>query len=192
MKTLERTNMGYVLPPPPNPNVFIDELDAAGPIAKKGNTTIDFDSVSQVVGVNGLDAIEVINTFSELWDIVKETLEPNIDKRVNFYEYISKHTVDNDQNPLEILGKKKYENGLSDTISEILQEKSSNYSIHICSPDIPVDNPNWYDIQIRPHGRRPEKLFEISTVYRKPEKDKVEKFVKNREDRIRDIFKILS
>ena len=193
MNALARTNLGYILSPPPKAGIPIGiSLEAGGLIGKKGNTSIFFDSSLQVLAVEGLDYMETINVFSEIIDIIKSTLVPDSDKKVIFYEIISNHNVEIGQSSMKILGKQRFEGGLNESISKILGEEVSNYSIHMCSTSEKIDDPNWFDIQIQPFNRRPDVAFDVITVYRKSEKDMVDKFGKTLEDNLKKIFEFLS
>ena len=192
MNALAKSNMGYVLAPPQNmPTAPIGStFELSGRIAKKNNVVIDFDSLTQVIGVDSQIPSDAINVFSELLDIIKAMLVSNFDEKVLFYELISNHLVDIGQNPLEVLRNHKYEKNLESIFSGILENDISNYSMHFSSPLDTTDDVNWHDIQIQP-SRRADKFFSVVTVYRKSKKQKVDKFVENMEENLRKIFDIL-
>lgn len=105
LSALAKSNRGYVLAPPPKgPQPPIGtSIDWAGTIGKKGNILLDFDSLTQLIGVEGSDPVESVNVFSELLEIIKTSVEPKIDDFLNFYELVSSYTVETGENPLEKL-----------------------------------------------------------------------------------------
>jgi len=190
LNALARTSLGYILAPPPKipPTPIGLSLDWSGIIGKKGNVALEFDSISQIIGVEGSDSAESMSVFSEILDIVKASIEPTIDDYANFYELISNYSIETGEKPLERLGKIKPEGKLDEKIKDIIQEPVSAYSFHICSSDKKIQNTDWFDINIRPTTRRSEKTFDVMTVYRSKDKSKVEKFTSNYDDNIRKIF----
>ncbi|MCH8915847.1 MAG: hypothetical protein IIA82_08415 [Thaumarchaeota archaeon] len=187
---LARTKMDYVLIPPPKtgPTPIGVSLDWNGIIGKKGNVAIQFDSLPQVIGVDGSDLNESINVFLEILDIVKTSIEPTIDENAIFYELLSNYAIETGENPMERLGKIKPEGNLNEKIKNIIQEPVLNYGFHIYSSDKKIQSSDWFDINIQPAARSSEKTFDVMTVYRNKDKSKVEKFVSNHDDYIRKIF----
>jgi len=187
---LAKAKMDYVLIPAPKalPSPMGADLDWTGIIGKKGNVSILFDSVSQIIGVDGSDTTEVANVFLEILDIVKASVESTIDENATFYESYSSYSIETGESPLEKLGKIIPEGGLNEKIKNIIQEPVSNYGFHVYSTDKKIQSSDWFDISIQPATRRSEKTFVVTTVYRNKDKSKVEKFVSNHDDYLRKIF----
>jgi len=193
LKALAQANLGYVLAPPPKvPSIPIGtSLDWSGIIAKKNNVLVDIDSVSQIIGVDSQNPMDTFNVFSEVLDIIRVSLVPNLDEYQFFYELISNHTVETGQNPLEVL--RNYGNSnLENSISEIWEEPLSNYSIHLSSTTNTVNATSWYDIKIQPTTLQSNKIFDVMTVYRAPTKEQVDKFIQNIDEKLSKIFAMLT
>jgi len=190
LNALARTNLGFVLAPPPKTLLtpMGASLDWSGVVGKKGNIGVEFDSLTQIIGVEGSDTTELTNVFSEVLDIVKASLESTIDDYALFYELISNYSIETDESPLERLGKIKPEGNLHEKIKDIIQEPVSTYNFHICSSDKKIQSTEWSDIRIQPATRRSERTFDVMTVYRSKDKSKVEKFTSNYDDNLRKIF----
>lgn len=192
MSTIAKSNLGYVLAPPPKGNAPIGiSADWAGIIAKKGTTLIDFDSVTQLIGVDGADSTECTNVISELLDIIHAWLEPELDEKIQFYELIASHSIQTGKNPLESLRNQKFQNEIESSISQIMGYEYSNFSIHLSSPLNKIDDPTWHDIRIQPQSRRPDKEYDVLTVYRKLKLEQVVKFTNSLEENIAATFKKL-
>lgn len=187
--SLVKMNMGYVVAPPPKtPPVPLGQtLDWAGIVAKKGNILLEFDSSAQIIGTEGSDPIESVNVFSEVIDIVKTTLAPDIDKYAHFYELISNYSIETDEKPLELLGKIDF-SGLNKKITEIIQEPVSTYGYHFCSSNKDIENTDWFDVNIQPTTRRWGKTFDVLTVYRSKDKSKLDTFTTKYDEYIKQIF----
>lgn len=189
LKALAITNLGYVLAPPPRapPTPLGASLDWSGIIGKKGNVSLEFDSVSQIIAVEGSDPTESMNVFSEVLDVVKASISSTLDDNADFYELISNFAIETGESPLEILAKTSQE-GLNEKITNIIQEPVSTFSFHVCTSNKKIESTDWFDINIRPASRRSNKTFDVMTIYRNKDKAKVEKFVSNYDDYIRKIF----
>jgi len=190
LETLTKTNMDYVVSPPPKtpPVPLGQSLDWSGRVAKKGNVFLDFDSISQLIGVEGKEPIESVNVFSEVLDVVKASLEPKLDDHAHYYELISSYSIETGENPLEILGKINPQGELHEKVKEIIKEPVSTYGFHICTSTKKVEDADWFDIHIQPTTRRWNKTFDVMTIYRSKDKSKVDKFTNNYDDYIRKIF----
>jgi len=189
LKNLARTNFGYVLAPPPkavNPPIGAT-LDWSGIVAKKGNISLYFDSLSQILGVEGATSDECINVFSEVLDIIKTT-EPEIDNHAFFYELISNYTIETGKSPLQTMGKIKPEGKIYDTISEMFQIPIATYSLHLFSLGEKIESTSWFDFKIQPVTTKSAKVYDVMVVYRDKEKSKVDKFFTNLEENVRKTF----
>jgi len=189
LETLTKTKMDYVVSPPPKtpPVPMGQSIDWSGRVAKKGNVFLDFDSISQLIGVEGNEPIESVNVFFEVLDIVKASLEPKLDDHAQFYELISSYSIETGESPLERLGKIN-QSGLCEKVKEIIKEPVSTYGFHICTSTKKIEDADWFDIHIQPTTRRWNTTFDVMTVYRSKDKSKVDKFTKNYDDYIRKIF----
>ena len=192
MSSFAHADLGYVLPSPPQGSGSIETFDAAGPIAQKGDVMIDFEPTTQVIGVTGLDEMNTSNVFSEILDIIKTTITLTMEEKIMFYELFVNLTIKTGQNPLELLGKLKFENGINEKISSALGEETTNYGIHVCSSGIVIDDSNWHDINIHPFPRSPDTTFSVAAVYRKSKLEQVIKFGNNFEENIKKFFETIN
>lgn len=189
LNSIAKTNLGYVLSPrPKTPIPMGATLDWSGTIGKKGNVLLSFDSLTQLIGVDGAQIEECGNVFSEVIDIIKTTMEPEIDNNIFFYESVSNYTIETGKSPLEVLGKIKPEGKTYEVISEILQQPVASYSLHLFSPEKKVQSTEWFDFRILPVTLKSEKVYDVTVVRRSKDKSTVDKFLSNLEEFIRKIF----
>lgn len=192
LNALARVNLGYTLAPPPKTPVPVGtNLDWSGVIAKKNNVLVDIDSVSQMIGVDSQNPVDAVTIFSEILDIIRVSLVPDLDEHQFFYELISNHVVEIDQNPLELM-RKHGNSDIIDSVSEILEESFSNYSVHLSSVGNTVNSTTWYDLKIQPTTLQSNKSFDVMTVYRKPTKESIDKFAQNIDQKLHSIFDVLN
>ena len=191
LNNLARTNSGYVLAPPPKTPVgrpMGATLDWSGTIGKKGNVLLSFDSISQIIGVDGTQIEECVNVFSEVLDIIKTTMEPEFDNHAIFYESVSNFSIETGNNPLQVIGKIKPEGKTYDVLSKIFQESIATYSLHLFSPDKKIESTDWFDFKIQPVTLKSEKVYDVMVVNRNKDKSNVDKFLSNLEESIRNVF----
>ena len=190
MGVLAKSNTGYLVSPPPRgprPPVGT-RFDAVGIIARKGNCTIDFDSVTQIIGVEGPDPREVIATLFDVESIIQRDLKLNIEENIRFYEIMSNYQVETGNNPLKVLGNIRQPKEMYDSISGILNEEITNQSIHISSRSDTIETPNWFDISIRPLPNRSSKTYDVMIIFRRSKKGEVAEFLKSIENKISNII----
>lgn len=189
MTAISQSNLGFVLAPPPKGNTPVGtSLDWSGVIAKKGNTLVDIDSVSQVIGVDSIDSLECATVFSEILDIIRAWLEPDLNNKIIFYEFLANNSIKTSKNPLESIRSHKFQNDVEQSITEIIGEDYSAFSIHLSAPLNKIDDPSWYDMKIQPLTRRPDREFDVMSVYRKIDFDKVVTFAKSYDENLVKIF----
>jgi len=189
--SLVKTNSGYVVGPPPQGNVPLGQtMDWAGMMAKKGKNMIFFDSLTQVIEVEGSNIIESNTVFSEVLEILKGTLEPDMTKNAQYYELSSNYSVETGERPLNRLGKIEF-GGLNEKIKEIIHEPVSTYGFHFCSANSEIESTEWFDFNIQPTTRRYDKTFDVMTVYRSNDKLNVDKFASNYDGYLKKIFEAL-
>lgn len=190
ISVLATANLGYALAPPPR-GLSTGTAEPAREIAMKGNTMVDIDLGKQIVGTSGTNSYEVGNVFAEIYDVIEATLVPDLKEKVTFFEVLSNYSIAVEENTLATFEKHKYENNIEQEISDILDEKLGNYSIHLCSNEKLVDSDDWFDIHILPSGRRSSRELDIFIVCRKPDKKKVEKVLENMDNNLSKIVKTL-
>ncbi len=189
MFSLNQMNLGYqLLPPPPRGNIPIGvKADWGGPIAKKGNTVITVDSLPQILGVEGSSPEEVSDVYSEMEEIVKNTLAKDLDSHLFFYELVLNYSVQSKKSPISLIRKIKPENNLYTKIGTIFGEEIASFSLHLSSTT-EIEDSHWFDLRIQPVTTKSNTTFDIVAVYRDKDKSKVDKFTKNVEDYLEKII----
>lgn len=189
MLNLNQMNLGYqLLPPPKTPNIPIGiKADWNGPIAKKGTAIIDIDSLVQVLGSESPSPEEASDVYSEVEEIIENTLAKNFDSHIRFCELVSTYTIQVKNSPLSTIRKIKPENDLYGKISKIVDEDVVSFAIHFSSTT-EIEDDHWFDLKIQPVITKSDSTFDVMVVYRDKNKTKVDKFARNVEDIIQKTF----
>lgn len=166
------------------------KVDISGSLARKGQAVVSIDSASQVVSAQGPNPWEVSTIFEELDRIINKDLSINIRQNTMYFECASAYHIVATTNPLKTMSKIKQPD-LYPKLAKILQQDVVNYSLHICSPSGTVNQPDWFDMTIRPVGSKSDTTYEVITVFRKREKAAIAQFLTNIEERINAIISML-
>jgi len=178
INALARSNTGYMVAPRRGPTPPLgSRLDAVGPIARKGETTIDFDYVSQIIGVNGSNPREVTATLAEVESIIRDDLKINIDENIRFYESSSNYQVNTGKNPLKELAKITAPKDLYSSLSDILGMPIAAQALHISQKSETIENPEWFDMDIKPLPHRATYLYDVTTIFRRLTRSPVVEFL---------------
>ena len=190
LSELAKLKVGYTLGAPPRAGkVPIGaKLDWNGPVAKKNNVTIEFDSLVQVIGAEGKIPHDITSVFAEIIEIAKSNLGLNLEENTRFFEVNFNYSVETGKNPLTVLSKIKPEGELFDSLKEILHANVSTYALHFCNKNETVETADWFDIRIQPIAPRSTSLFDVLGIYRNKDLSKIVKFTNDIESSITKIF----
>ncbi len=192
MNALARSNLGYVIAQTPRVKVPIGaKFDAVGLIARKGGTGVDFDYVSQIIGVEGLDPREVVATMAEVENIIQNELRINVEENVRFYEASSNYQVETGKNPLKILAQIKPPKEFYDSIGKILGISITTEAIHIAAISDTIESSEWFDMYIRPLPNRSSTVYDVTTIFRRPTREPVAEFLSAIEVTTTKLFDII-
>ncbi len=173
--TLVKGGYTPTIPPQPRPPRGV-RLGFAGPIARKGETTIDTNDERGILGATSPSPALAVQSLNELLQLIKSNLGIDLDKTVTFYEMIGHMDIDTDQNPLEKIGQIHKENTSLKEFSEILGKDVSVFSLRLIPRNEIPNQTEWLDITIEPDIIKTTSTYNVSAVYRSPDKSKVQKF----------------
>jgi len=171
------------IPPPPTRIVF------SGDIARKGETTIIFESDIGEIGVVGRSLQEVTNSFKELANIIKSELSVNLYENVRFYWYVMHYKIDTGKIPRNEITKAENKDYIA-RFSEVLGEDITSFSIRLAPKGAIPNQESWFDIAIEPDIMN-DKLYHVGVVFRSPDRDKTETFVKDLENTLLKLIEVI-
>lgn len=171
------------LPPPPSRLIF------SGEIARKKDTVIIADSEAGQIGVVSKSLIDATNSFNDLIKIVKEEIGVNLSDKVKYFEIVAHYKLDTGKTPLKEIQKAENKEFVS-KVAAILGENLSTYSIRLAKKDSSSNEIDWIDIAFEPDMVY-ENNYHAGIVFRNPNKDKTETFVKDLESNILKILKLI-
>jgi hypothetical protein len=166
------------------------KIDISGVLARKGQVVVNVDTNSQTIAAQGPSPWEVAAIFDELDRILNTELSINTRENSKFFECSSSYNIIPTNSPMRSMSKIDRPE-LNSKFASILDQDITNYSLHICSPAKTVNQPNWFDMEIRPVGNKSDTTYELFSVFRKTEKTVVSNFLHSIEEKIRNIIRTI-
>ena len=160
-----------------------------GDIARKEETTVIAESDSGRIGVVGRSLQEVKASFEELANIIDSELGISLHENVRFYWYIVHYKIDTGKTPCNEIPKTENKDYIA-RFSQILGEDLSLFSIRLAPKDAIPNRESWFDIAIEPDVMR-EKLYHAGVVFRSPNRDKTERFVRDLENTLLKLIAVI-
>lgn len=179
----ELSPAGGRIPPPPA------RISYSGDIARKGETTVRFDSDSGEIGVFARSLQEVTDSFEELTKVINSELGVSLHENVRFYWCIVHYKVDTGKTPLNEIAKAENKKYIA-KFSEILGKDVSSFSIRIAPKHVIPNQESWFDIAIEPDLMN-AKLYHLGVVFRSPDRGKTETFVRDLENTLLKLIEVI-
>ena len=152
-------------------------VGGAGTIAKRGDVSIIADSGRRFIGVDGKSPMDVVSSFEELTQILKDELWVDVQAQSAYYEFIARLNVLAHGNAVLAAGKFFQNLKGVQSLASIIGESASLFTIRLIpTGELPGDK-EWFDIRIEPDVSRPENAFIVEIVYRKTSYNQVKGFV---------------
>ena len=152
----------------------------SGDVARKGETSVVFESDSGSVIVVGRSLQEVKESFQELARVIDSELGVNLHENVKYYSYSVHYKVDTGKTPRDEIAKAENKDYIA-RFGQVLGKDLSSFSIRLAPKDAIPNQENWFDIVIEPDVMN-DKLYHAGIVFRNPNKGKTERFVKDLEN----------
>lgn len=164
--------LGYSLLQPLPPRIFKASFGGSGPLAVKGNITVDVNTEKCVVGVSSPDPSICLVEFERIDAKLKERFE--ILRVVDFYELLVELEVElTNKLPLQCMQELIGENKVLEILSKALNEKLKPFGFRAIKADALPNEPEWIEIELVPNIQRVTSALLISIVYRSREFEKV-------------------
>lgn len=196
LPSLGYTVLPQVLQALPGPGMIeITHMTASGPIARKGNLIVDINSDKGFIGVGSSSApgikisiADIESAFNEIERAVCDNFDINQNTDIWFYEMLAKFDCEVKNNIL----KNKFTNKtLLTRLGNIIGKEVTLYGIRLVPSGAVPNQEEWFDITIQPHIYRPNKIYQISVIYRSPDRNDVLTKFKNLETTLSKIIEEL-
>ncbi len=164
-------------------------VEIEGQIGKKEGLTVDCQIDRQIIGVNSDDTEKLLSAFDKLDKSISTELGQELSENSQFYETIIQFTIKTGKNPMEILAKLRGKYPLSETISDIIGENASPFTLRYSATGKPIQTTDWFEYRIEPLVQRATTTYYSSFVFRNKDKNKVLEIVKKSQDMAVQIVK---
>jgi len=179
----ELSSVGERIPSPPA------RIRFSGDVARKGETSVIFESESGVVAVVGKSLQEVKDSFEELARVIDSELGVNLHGNIKYYSYNVHYKVDTGKTPRNEIAKAENKDYIA-RFGQALGKDLSSFSIRLVPKDAIPNQENWFDIAIEPDVMN-DKLYHVGVIFRNPNKGKTERFVKDLENALLRLIGII-
>ena len=164
--------LGYTIIAQLPPKGFKVSVGGSGPVAIKGNVTIDVNTDRLIVGVSSPKPEECINEFAIMEKAV--TSRFNSLKKPYFYELLTELEIEsNGVEPMKFLQRLSRENVIVKKLSSALGEPLFIFGYRLAKENSSPEDTEWVDIEIIPYLIRPHSSIYVSIVYRSSERERV-------------------
>lgn len=152
------------------------KIVAGGNIAEKliDRLTFRMDPDRGIITIVGQEVNIVIDNFSNFEKHVKDKLNLSLEKDALFYEFVGEGSANTGSDPTKVVAKLYEESKLLPKISEIVGFPAANFGIRIVEQKQYVNETKWFEYKIEPLIIKPNTSYQISVVYRHPERAEVE------------------
>lgn len=170
-------NKGYSVTVELPPAGIGGRVGGAGTIAKRGDVSIIADSERRFIGVDGKSPMDVVSSFEELTQILKDELWVDVQAQSAYYEFVTRLKVLAHGNAVLAAGKFFQNLKGVQSLASIIGESASLFTIRLIPTGKLPGDKEWFDIRIEPDVSRPENAFIVEIVYRKADYNRVKGFV---------------
>jgi len=172
--------------PIPSPPI---RIGFTGDIARKGETTVIIETDSGEISVTGRSLQKVKTAFEELTDLIKRELGVSLDLNIKYYLCHLHCKTDTGKIPRDEIAKAENRDFFS-RLGQVLGVDVAPFSIRLCPKGAIPNHENWFDISIEPDTVN-EKMYHLGVVFRSPDKEKTETFVRDLESNILKLIKVI-
>src|SRR5437899_6965889 len=141
-------------------------LGIVGVLAQKGENLVTFDPDRQIIAVDGVSAMDVLSSFKEIEEIIREEIQVDISDSVRFYEIISEHQITTNKSPKKVLENLPGLSELSAKISGFIGVDVSPFGLRLGSRGKNPNQEEWMDIRVEPVIVKADSQYYVAVVYR--------------------------
>jgi hypothetical protein len=180
---------GYELAPVrniPSPPIRVSFF---GEIARKGEITVNIETESGEIEVVGRSLLGAKDSFEEFAEIIKSELGIGLHSDVRFYSCSVHYKIHTGRIPRIEISKAENQDYI-DQLGRVLREDVSLFSIRLTPKEAVPNAENWFDISIEP-DIVDDTLYHVGVIFRSSDRERTEKFVKNLENNILKLIKVI-
>jgi len=171
------------VPPPPTRVRF------SGEIGRKGETAVEVESDGGDIWVVGRSLQEAQSSFEELVKVVDSEIGVLLHDNVKFYWAMGHYRIATGKAPHSEIAKVENKECVNQ-FSKIIGQDLSSFSIRLGSKNATPNDATWTDIAIEP-DTIDERLYHVGVAFRNPDKETTETFVKDLENRLLRLIKVI-
>lgn len=172
--------------PIPSPPV---RIGFSGDVARKGEIAVTVETDGGEIGITGRSLQKVKMAFEELENLVKRELGISLHLNVKCYLCLIHCRISTGKIPRDEIA--KVENrGLYSRLGQVLNVDVSPFSVRLCLKGAVPNQESWLDISIEPDILN-EQMYHVGVVFRSPDKEETETFVRDLENNILKLIKIV-
>lgn len=184
--SLQYTPLGE-LPPEPTAVGPDASLVGQGPVARKGNFTVDINTEKQFIGISGRS--EAKETFAQLTSILavlRDNLEP---LQVAFFEMQARYRTRAPSSPLAAMARLGRNSKLTKEATQALGVPVDLFSVRLIAGPSGPNSADYLEVWLQPIASLPTKDMGISVIFRDSDRGKFESTSQQLEGRLLKLLK---
>lgn len=169
--SLQYTPLGE-LPPEPTASGPDASLVGQGPVARKGNLTVDINTEKQFIGISGQSQAK--ETFAQLSAIIaalKDNLEP---LQVAFFEMQARYRTRAPSSPLAAMARLGKNSRVTREATQALGLPVDLFSVRLIAGPSGPNSTDYLEVWLQPIASLPTKDMGISVIFRDSDRGKFE------------------
>lgn len=167
---------------PPEPTAVGPEAKLAGqgPVARKGDLTVDINTEKQFFGISGpKDAKATLAALVEILDHLKQVFDP---VQVAFYELQARYRAVAPSSPMAAIARLGKNTRITKDAAKAFGMPMDLFSARLIAGPRGPNDPNYLEVWLQPVGSLPEKELGISVIFRDASLEKFSKVSVDLED----------
>ena len=160
------------LPPEPPASGPEASLVGQGPVARKGNLTVDINTEKQFIGISGQS--EAIETFGQLSSILaahKDILDP---LQIAFFEMQARYRTRAPSSPLAAMARLGKNSRVTKEATQALGLPVDLFSVRLIAAPRGPNSTDYLEVWLQPIASLPTKDLGISVIFRDSDRAKFE------------------
>lgn len=156
---------------------FGGAIEVSGRIARKGNTTLVMDPDKLTMGLESKSAESLVADFENLEELLRRQVFFDSARSAWFHEFVEQMLVWSDRSPIATFRSANIGGDLGGRLAgKAGFPNAANVSMRLAPAEGTPLDPYWWDIQIEPSFRSPERCLRFTVVYRSPQREEVMEF----------------
>lgn len=177
------------IPPPQSPGV---KIEAVGEIATREGVVADINPDKKVFGLTARSGIkEMLVLLDEIQDALSRNLVFDSQKNARYYEAVGNYHIISNKSAIQRMAEIAKGSTVIESISKICGRDLSMFMLRAGSGQNGPDDEEWFEVQMAPRRERVDRVYQISLIFRSPDRGKFSETVQRLEEMATNMAAVL-